>query len=728
MLIGILSRKNLIIVICLYITIIFSCRDSEPTAPKDTDNQYLAEKTIGIGGGVLKTDDFKLEISPGTLSESTQLKLSLDDSENPYPSNSLTSRYIVEGFPNNYNKPINIRIKLSGNLGANNYISFGENVFIPSFAAEDYSDKLIPAIDSSVFLLATIPVIVNEINLYKTIVNGTQKIKLGGIFSNTQVTTPQDHFKIIWLASGQANLDIMKTIGEYLENSYSKFIEPELGFNYDNRTNWPVDVSIKKMPSGVVGCYNPSLLGRNYGDIEIDSDYLFNSNVKYVCIHEFFHLVQDLYDPRSSPFHATNIDFPFYWVMEAASCWSEVLFSSDPYYLPSGYTSHKTAPFNGFQKGADGSFEKARDHGYGMSGVFIYLTQKYGNGIIRKIFEKIKEGKNSIEAIKSATESPQIWLEKFFTDYLTNTRWDNTQLLSVPYGTITTITPNMTNVSIDENYPDISARYFRYSLSGSFKDNSELLFTLINGTDVDNDLTILKKKIGENAQFVDNSYSPEIKVTKISELAKNGYDLICIVTNSKGKSPYTSTSPLTLDVKLENNEDIVKTYKRAFIDLSVKGFFIRTTPDSSWEDPYFEFYTTDAPNQIGITTKTTFSSSWNKTRIDSYPEEGTTVTNSGSITIQFTNDFDSILTYNETFTVSWPGWYNINGNISVKDIPFGEHNWTNSDTYLLRGGESTCGKVVSRSYNQVWWNGYSYSFTRNECDEDSYISISLYED
>lgn len=62
---------------------------------------------------------------------------------------------------------------------------------------------------------------------------------------------------------------------------------------------------------------------------------------------------------------------------------------------------------------------------------------------------------------------------------------------------------------------------------------------------------------------------------------------------------------------------IVKTYKRAFIDLSVKGFFIRTTPDSSWEDPYFEFYTTDAPNQIGITTKTTFSSSWNKTRIDS---------------------------------------------------------------------------------------------------------------
>lgn len=53
---------------------------------------------------------------------------------------------------------------------------------------------------------------------------------------------------------------------------------------------------------------------------------------------------------------------------------------------------------------------------------------------------------------------------------------------------------------------------------------------------------------------VDNSYSPEIKVTKIAEL-ENGYDLICIVTNSKGKSPYTSTSPLTLDVKLENNEE-----------------------------------------------------------------------------------------------------------------------------------------------------------------------------
>ncbi|MFZ1290190.1 MAG: hypothetical protein WAR79_08865 [Melioribacteraceae bacterium] len=713
--------------LCLLLIIISTCKEPEPTSPEDTKDKPLAEKTIGSEGGVLETEDFKLEFTSGTLTETAQLKLYFDEDENPYPDNSLAKRYIIEGFPSEFKKPIKVKIKYSGSLGKSNYITFGENVFIPSLAIEEYSDKLIPAIDSSGFLVATIPISEIETNLYKdykTQENGGWKIKFGGIFTNTEATTPQGHFKIIWLASGPANIDGMRIVGEHLENSYTKFLEPELGFNYENRTNWPVDVTIKKLPSGIAGLYNPSLRGRNYGNIDIDSDYFTNSDVKYTCIHEYFHLVQDLYDPRTAPFHATIYFFPFYWVQEATSSWSELLFSNDPNFLPSGYAPYKNAPFNGFQRGAEGGFANARDHGYGMSGVIIYLTQKYGNGIVKKIFENIKDGKQPIDAIRLSTESPQIWLESFFTDYLTNSRWDNSQMLNVP---ITPITPNTIIISIDENYPDISAKYFRYSLNGSFKENSELVFTLKNGTAIDNDLTILKKKSLEKVKLIDNSYDPEIKVNNINDLAKNGYDLICIVTNSKGNSPYTSITPLTLDVKLESSEEIVKTYKKAYIDLHVKGFFTRTSTDSSWEDPYFEFYSTDAPDQIGNTTKTSFSGSWSKTRTDSYPVEGTTVTQTGSISITFSENFDKILTYSETFSVSWPGWYNINGNVSVKNIPFSEHNWDNSDTYLLSAGESTCGNVLSRSYSQVWSNGYSYTFSRNECNDESYIEIKLYE-
>lgn len=709
-----------------------SCKDNEPTAPQDTpQDQSLAEKTIGSGGGILETEDFKLEISAGTLTEETILKLYQDNDENPYPNNSLTKRYLIEGFPADYKNPIKIKIKYTGSLGTNNYIAFGEKVFISSMAKEDYSDKLIPAADSSGFLKATIPLPDNESQLrkiYYTKQNTGWKIKFGGVFSNTEVTTPQEHFKMIWLASGPADIEAMRTVGESLEKSYSRFQEADLGFSYEKRTNWPVDVKIAKLDSICGGYYSPSFMGRNYGDISINTTYYSNFTVKYTCIHEYFHLVQDLYDPRPAPLNASNINFQFYWVMEAASSWSELLFSNDPNYLPSGLPANRNAPFNGFQRGADGSFEKARDHGYGMSCVMIYLAQRYGNGVVKKIFDNIKGGEHPIDAIRIASESPQLWLEEFFKDYLTNSRWNNSQMLNVPYGTIATITPSTTNVSFDENYPDISARYFRYSLSGSFKEASELVFTLKNGTAIDNDLTILKKKSGENAVLVDNSFDPEIRIPKIDDLAKNGYDLICIVTNSKANSPYTSVTPMTLEVKLESTSEIIKKYTKAYIDLHIKGYFNRTSADSSWEDPYYEYYTTDSPDQAGSTSKLNFTSSWNKTRTDNYPVEGTTVTNSGTISITFSENFEEILTYAETFSVNWPGWYTINGNVSVKNIPFYEKNWDNSETFTLNLQKETCGYLVSRSYNHVWWDRTSYIFSRNECDEDSYITITLYED
>jgi hypothetical protein len=652
--------------------------------------------------------------------------------ENPYTNNNgLTKRYLIEGFPSDYKHPIRIKIKYSGSLGKSNYITFGEKVFIPSMAKEDFVDKLIPAANTTGFLEATIPPPDKEsqlLKIYNTEQNKGWTIVFGGIFSNTEVTTPEGHFKMIWLDSGPADIVGMRSVGEHLEKSYSKFQEPELGFSYEKRTNWPVDVSVKKLENFVAGFYTPSIRGRNYGDISINTDYFLNPSVKYTCIHEYFHLVQDLYDPRPAPLNASSIGFPFYWVQEAASSWSELLFSNDPNYLPSSLPANRNEPFNGFQRGADGSFEKARDHGYGMACAMIYLTQRYGNGVVKKIFDNIKEGKHPIDAIIMAAESPQLWLEPFFKDYLTNSRWSSLQLGSTPYGTLTTITPSTTSISFDENYPDVSARYFRYTLSGSFKEASELVFTLKNGTAIDNDLTILKKKSGENALLLDNSFDPEIRVNKIAELAKDGYDLICIVTNSKANSPYTSVTPMTLEVKLESTAEIVKKYTKAYIDLHIKGFFNRANSDTSFgEDPYYEYYTTNSPDQIGSTSKVNFTSSWNKTRTDNYPVEGTIVTNSGVINITFSKNFDTVLTYTETFSVNWPGWYTINGNVSVKNIPFYEKNWDNSETFTLNLQKETCGYVVSRSYNHVWWDGSSYIFSRNECDEDSYIKIALYE-
>jgi hypothetical protein len=173
---------------------------------------------------------------------------------------------------------------------------------------------------------------------------------------------------------------------------------------------------------------------------------------------------------------------------------------------------------------------------------------------------------------------------------------------------------------------------------------------------------------------------------------------------------------------------IEKNYKKAFIDLHVKGYHIRTNADTSYEDQYYKFYSTDSPDQIGTTEGLSFSSSWYQTTTDNYPIENTTITKSGTISITFSENYKSIKNYTETFSINWPGWYDNIGGVSVSDIPLYQSGdeWT-PDEFRLDYGEDACNHVISRSYNQTWVDGSSFIFSRNECDGESYIRITLYE-
>ncbi len=175
---------------------------------------------------------------------------------------------------------------------------------------------------------------------------------------------------------------------------------------------------------------------------------------------------------------------------------------------------------------------------------------------------------------------------------------------------------------------------------------------------------------------------------------------------------------------------IEKNYKKASIDLSVKGFYTRSSADTTYEDPYFKYYgTVNVPDQVGGLNGTTFSSSWSETEEDDYPSEGTIITRQGSINIVFSEDFSEIISYTENYSETWPGFRNSTSSLSVKNIPFYEHeSWSGDDIFRLDAGSETCTNIVSRSDNTTWWDGKSFVFSRNECDSESYIKIKLYDD
>ena len=168
-------------------------------------------------------------------------------------------------------------------------------------------------------------------------------------------------------------------------------------------------------------------------------------------------------------------------------------------------------------------------------------------------------------------------------------------------------------------------------------------------------------------------------------------------------------------------------FSQAYIDLHIKGFHIRTTADSSYEDPYYEFYNTYSPGgQYGNLSGTTFTSSWSDSREEDFPDAGTMVTWNGSINIIFSEDFKEIISYTEINSENWPGWRTTNLSASVKNIPFNFGDEWSGYEYYLSMDEETCNYVVSRTNNTTWYDGKSFVFSRNECDEESYIKITLY--
>lgn len=202
-----------------------------------------------------------------------------------------------------------------------------------------------------------------------------------------------------------------------------------LGFDLPKRTS-PVKIEVKKLDQGTCGLYQPSMVFLDWTSIDINvslvTDPAQATTLQRTLIHEYFHMVQATYDPRSA-FVQAKYNAPQLWIDEATAVWIEKFASggttSDYMETNAGEMMkgiHAETSGLAFRNAA--SRTRAQDHGYGMSMMFQYMfdKNKYDeNPTLVNIYRKIEEGLAPEAAFLAALVGPEPadWWDDFLISY-----------------------------------------------------------------------------------------------------------------------------------------------------------------------------------------------------------------------------------------------------------------------------------------------------------------------
>ena len=568
----------------LVVSLLQSCIIQTKKPP--AENYTLKEsQTIGSAGGKLTTDDFSLTVPSGAFDSEVKLELYVSSTDDPFGDDGISKTFRIEGLPDEYSQPLQVQIKYQGNLSGKSFIALGEEVFIRSLNTIETAYNLFPATELNGYLSCELPAPDQEKGTYARSLNnietasnlfsakasndylscellapkqekrtydrinntvqaaepGHSRTTLQAITGRGTYTSDKKHFEIIYPAFVANEVS---DLADFLEEAYSKF--QGMGFSYASRTKWPISVTVKDLGSEVYGFSVCSIRGDNYGYMEFNADKMADlQDMRITAGHEFFHLVQALYDSRNR-FSKAKFASPHYWLDEATAVWSEEKFSDTPNYCSPIRKGHEMAPFSGMQAGAD---ENAQHYGYGMSAMIKYLVNRYGEGILVKMYGGIRNSAHPIRAISSSTDPFAVWWDTFLRDYVLGKVYADVSpalWLGNSSGNFEISSASDTLKTFSGSYPDLSAKLYRVDLKyPGIDSNAAINFKVTGGAA---HVTVFKYK-PSSIEYL-GSATDDVTISDVKKLTDDKWNLLALVSNCRDVSPYTGTTNIELKVSV----------------------------------------------------------------------------------------------------------------------------------------------------------------------------------
>lgn len=505
---------------------------------------------IGSGGGQLIVEDFELSIPQGSFPSEHVVKLYKFPVEANFSDNEASVFYKLTGIPIDYSQALDIKVKTNTGLSESTFIALGEMNYISSLSSTAMGFQLLPSSQEEDWVTTKIPLL--EIDSK----GAAEETELTfGAVTGYKESDSKGHFKIHFPKGLE---DKAAKLNQYLEEAYDFFKSEPLGFSYDARTSWPVSVTIKKMD--VFGFYENSKLGNNWGFMMFNRDKLDDeAELRITAGHEFFHLVQSLYDPR---FGYTKAVFPgeFVWFDEAAATWAEEKFTNiGGYASVTRNSTNRLAVFNGAQKGAA---ENPADHGYGMSTLIKYLVNKpnIGEGFLVKVYEKLFAGtSNPVSAVNASLPDPML-LDNYYGDLIDDYMQgyvygdvSHSAWIGARDGALVIASPNDSMKVFESDYPHYSANIYQIKLQNpEFTEEQSMSLKVSGGSG--RWLHVYKYNSSDLVK-VDQNYD-ELILPDIKTLKESGWNLLAVVVNTNGSYPYNGTDKINLDMHVQSVDPI----------------------------------------------------------------------------------------------------------------------------------------------------------------------------
>lgn len=450
--------------------------DPNPNPNPDPDPTPVSYAEIGHYGGVLEYEGFKMEVPEGCFNGYFRVNLALNEAQTIYGDKEASTFYTLSGLPVELLEPVQVTIESSS--AEELFAVVGQEVKATSNSASGMSFQFLDLVKEGNKFQFTLDI--TDIPNYAT--DDTTEFVLGLVKGYVKLENKGNF--VVYAPTTYANEAL--SLQQYLEEAYSVFNGAALNFVYTKRTKWPVQVTVRKLDAGTFGYFTPSKWGDNYGYMEFNEDKLTDpAELRLTAGHEFFHLVQALYDPRYG-FNKAISPSDYYWVEEASSVWAEAMFSANPLdYCSSIRNGHQMAPFAGMIKGAE---ENPQHHGYGMSALIKYIANRFGDEKLVKVFESEQNGNTDIvSAFNSALSDP---LSSYYPDFIDQysqgyiySDMGPASLLSGLSGTFSVNNANDTLKIFESSYPGLSAKIYKIDINYTgFDDRNSLTLKTYEGT------------------------------------------------------------------------------------------------------------------------------------------------------------------------------------------------------------------------------------------------------
>ncbi len=404
----------------------------------------IAQADVGPAGGTIGNADVAITIPAGVMTTTRTVKVIHDTvSSAPYPENSASGLYFVDGLSPGLVSQSRVRIRANGSNSGVEAIA----MLVPATQFGDsestvMGSTLVAATDSSGYLVATLPLSgrvswsggpTGSLNLREGAASVIlpyaidpeqlkADVELTGLMNLSHATSSAGHFEL-WGFGGGADVQAkVDHTAQLAEQAYSTLTG--MGYDLSFRAAKPIQVYILSMhDNGLFTQPWPWPLDVTKGYISYNRNYTGDAEYPGVVIHELFHLTKSQLFPKNN--WATLA--PTRWLDEATSTWVQ---EKHPL-IAQPYTNAvaewlRDSMFTGLTSGMVGW------SGYGKAPMIKYVAKRWGDAKVKEALDLVHGGMTTTSAfLASLPTQPSEWWPDLLDQYLAGTLypWPTSELI-----------------------------------------------------------------------------------------------------------------------------------------------------------------------------------------------------------------------------------------------------------------------------------------------------------